>query len=243
MKHRMIKRHSMMLFLTSFGLLFSCFGQKSDNKSTVLEVATIEYTGYFEWLSNGFNAREYLLDYSHITAYEYYLLNNPNYSNAMIESFSPPITESNNNLRYEIYQKKNDDYHGSFILDLLEEDSKYIIWGFSLKEDQPERIVLGEGSMTFVYSDGGTVKYYNIPEHELENKYLTEFVGNIRLLFSEDSTISYFREEYVQRQRYSSNMYTIDGFMGYLPHFTKEELAIIRNCLFAKHGYAFQNSY
>jgi hypothetical protein len=32
----------------------------------------------------------------------------------------------------------------------------------------------------------------------------------------------------------------VTGFQKYLPYFTKYELAIIRNCLFAKHGYDFQ---
>jgi hypothetical protein len=88
------------------------------------------------------------------------------------------------------------------------------------------------------YRGGNVEKFYNIPEFEVEQKYVTEFVQNMMILLSNEY-IAVMRKEYNDSGKIEEDHL----FLVLLPHFTKYELAIIRNCLFAKRGYAFQTPY
>jgi hypothetical protein len=76
-----------------------------------------------------------------------------------------------------------------------------------------------------VYMNGGIVKkFYNMPETELYDKFMAALVKEIKWAIS---------DEFLYRAQ-SEN--AIDERLKKL---TKAELAIFRNCLFAKYGYAF----
>jgi hypothetical protein len=77
-----------------------------------------------------------------------------------------------------------------------------------------------------VYMDMGIVKkFYNIPEAELYDKFISALVKQMKWAIS---------DEYLYRALSEDDIYER------LKKLTKNELAIFRNCLFAKHGYAFQ---
>jgi hypothetical protein len=86
------------------------------------------------------------------------------------------------------------------------------------------------------FSDSISIKYYNIPAIEMEQKYLTEFVKDIIVIL---------HPAYVSALKDLKDAVNVryEGFLMYLPHFTKDELAIIRNCLFAQRGYKFKSAY
>jgi hypothetical protein len=213
--------------------------QELKTGSTVVYETVHPDTGYFDYKSKGFNTVEdhYSGGY---TEYCYYLLNNPLYSNAYIRA---PTEEGTNypGIRYEITQK-TDGKHESLEVSLLG-DYRSISWGFHFTGGGhlTRRRIYTETSMTETYhyqnriSDmvleltGGRhyTKYYNIPEFEVEQKYVTEFTQSMITIVSHGSLFR-MRED------------PVTGFQTYLPYFTNYELAIIRNCLFAKHGYDFQ---
>jgi hypothetical protein len=77
-----------------------------------------------------------------------------------------------------------------------------------------------------VYMDEGIVKkFYNMPENELYDKFMSALVRQIKWAAS---------DEFLYRAQ------SKDDIDERLKKLTKTELAIFRNCLFAKHGYAFQ---
>jgi hypothetical protein len=73
--------------------------------------------------------------------------------------------------------------------------------------------------------DGIVKKFYNMPETELYDKFMRALVRQIKWVSS---------DEFLRR---TGTKVEIDEQLKKL---TKTELAIFRNCLFAKHGYAFQ---
>ncbi|GHV12523.1 hypothetical protein FACS189491_05690 [Spirochaetia bacterium] len=198
--------------------------------------------GYFEHKSKGYNTVE--TDENGHKTYEYYLLNNTKYSNVYIRA---PLEEDNNfpGIRYEIYQGKDGSGHLSWVVPLLADWPSSQFWGYHYQE--PKKVQYTGVSRIETYKDGKKVKYYNTPEFEIEQKYISLFVQDISIILG-NRFIAAIHENYERHQNYErenenyKKNYDI-AFLMYLDHFTKEELAIIRNCLFAKHGYEFQSVY
>jgi hypothetical protein len=193
----------------------------------------VVYPQYFKYESYGFNTSEVEdKDGSH---FEYILTDNDNYSNARITG--PLDFDYNwNGIRYEIPERgagvPQDNRKSVNIIALLDGGRGTVIW----KGDRKEISGMIHSSTVgnLVLDQGGTlVKYYDLPVFDIEHHYLTVFIRNIFELLHDDS-IAWMR----QNSDPSNN-----GLLIMLPYFKKHELAIIRNCLFAKHRYDFQIPY
>lgn len=188
----------------------------------------------FEYKSMGFNTVEE--SYRGNTIFEYYLLNHPKYSNAfMIPEYEGPEEGfSNPSVRYEIPEKRREgEWRSTREFTLLGSDRQSISldWGdrFSYA-GQLKKILTTPESVTKIYSNSTIVKYYNIPALEMEQKYLTEFVKDIRILLCP-----------VPLSLLKIGAKDQENFLICLPRLKRDELAIIRNCLFAKRGYKFES--
>jgi hypothetical protein len=120
-------------------------------------------------------------------------------------------------------------------------DYTNISWGYHYRN--PKNILSTSTALTEIFSEFTIDKYYNVTEFEIEEKYLTIFVRNIRTIIYDKNidTIRYQMERY--GVEIAKSKYKGVGFLMYLPYFTKDELAVIRNCLFAQRGYKFETEY
>jgi hypothetical protein len=88
-----------------------------------------------------------------------------------------------------------------------------------------EKIEYTPSGLTVYMDDGIVKKFYNVPEIELYDKFMRALVRQIKWVSS---------DEFLRRAG------TKGDIDEQLKKLTKNELAIFRNCLFAKHEYAFQ---
>jgi hypothetical protein len=88
-----------------------------------------------------------------------------------------------------------------------------------------QKIEYTSSGLTVYMNDGIVKKFYNIPEDELYDKFMSALVQKMKWTIS---------DEYLYRASSEDDIYERVKKM------TKNELAIFRNCLFAKHGYEFQ---
>jgi hypothetical protein len=185
-------------------------------------------------LSFGFNTVETqeFYDGQFITRKSYYLLNNPLYTNAEI---SEPLDYEFAGIRYELPSTSRA-RAGEVSNDLLRFQINDGAYTHSIAEDgKDDAVILVNTFGTLVRSYGDKrLIYYDIPFFELEHIYLSVFIKNI---FS-------WMENRIADIRHNPNYEKmLDPFLIMFPHFTNHELAIIRNCLFAKKGYNFQSPY
>jgi hypothetical protein len=191
------------------------------------------YPQYFKYESYGFNTIENNgEDGRH---FQYILTDNANYSNCLL--IGPLEFDYNwNGIRYEIPERRVSDHQDNWksvdIIALLDGGRGTTTWKGDVKA------IEGMASMTAAnliidHGDTRLTKYYDIPVFDIEHYYLTVFVRNIFTLLHDDS-IAWMRSV-----RDSSD----SALMIMMPYFKKHELAIIRNCLFAKHRYDFQIPY
>jgi hypothetical protein len=203
------------------------------------------FAQYYNYLTYGFNTMElrYFEDGEEKTQHAYYLLNNQLYTNCEI-SEPLDIDYNWNGIRYEIPSRIPVSRPNGYRVDLVRimgdggythawnEDSRTLP-DMSIKEVSP-------GAIVRKFEDGTIEKYYDLPVPDLEHIYLTVFIRNI-FTYLRDDSIDYLRHSYNGDTRYRGKD-TVWIFIM-LPYLKKHELAIIRNCLFAKHRYNFQMPY
>lgn len=203
---------------------------------------------YFEYISFGYNAVEVTYDDGGGRTY-FFMLNNPLYSNMRLWCWGNP------NTRYELilipmvdslmegYIEGGTCLHEWYDTDALKHYYERYQGGYTGPEgagmlyetDRNGRMVSArhisryretvtparsirynsDGSIIVDFGDF-SIRFYNIPEQELVDRYLAAFTQTTR--------------EYL-------NLINDISLQGR----TKEELAIIRNCLFAKYNYNFQS--
>jgi hypothetical protein len=178
-------------------------------------------------IMNGFNTREIkilnnrtIFDYEE-TIYEYYIYHNDNYSNVQINEKLENI-EQGWGVRYQIYN----------VFGYYSSDHSLRHWTITF---------LGgiDAIHTHLMLDYGNciTSLYNTPEDIIEQKYLTLFVKHIIKLVDIFYSASIRRDgfdDYFDPRKYS------EFFTVLLPNLKKQELAIIRNLLFARYNYSFK---
>jgi hypothetical protein len=229
---------------TIFSFLFIQFN--------LLAVEPYDAREYLEYTSFGYNA----VETTHTQgdkSIDFYMLNNPLYSNMKIWDFdygqdsASPLSPILGTERYHLMEGYTENGH-PFLREwpLTEGLNHYYDRykggftgpegaGFMYTTDRTKRMITAwyvsryresetaaksirynpVGSVTVDFGDGFTKRFYNIPKQELIDMYLAAFTQTAR--------------------RYLNRLVdeTLQGR-------TKEELAIIRNCIFAKYNYAFQ---
>jgi hypothetical protein len=198
----------------------------------------------YRYITQGYNTREEFNKSTGKTVYKYYIIDNDKYSNVEINGL------------YELYELGilYDELYAIYDAGVAvkfefpeDDNSAWIVslrgWveanSFELIEGRRGLIktIKGKNMIIFDYTNV-RVKLYNTPEHEIEHKYLTLFVKNIIRIINEiyslsiksDGFNSSFNPEYRIRE-FSKDL---------LPNLKKQELAIMRNLLFARHNYTFQ---
>jgi hypothetical protein len=217
------KMNKYTLFLITFiGLSVSVFGQ------------------YFDYVSLGYNTIETITNDGEIR-FHYYLTRNTEYSEMAIYPWGGGDLMFDENANDYVYVHYFNCIGSSYSYRKLNE-GYYFMGHTEIWRMANERLVYveldNEGDKTFaseieytqngliVYLDNGfTQKYYNIPGPELLDKFLTLFVNDV---FNIIDKIGRYREYYY------------DELLTLLRNLKQRELAIFRNCLFAKHQYAFQ---
>jgi hypothetical protein len=187
----------------------------------------------YKTATRGFNTREIKInDNSFIntssgqTIYEYYIIDNDKYSNVLIHEHLESI-DPGWGVRYEFFNYRRPNrqpynmYYG---------DQSYLcvhLNGLAAPYTNPT---------IPTYSKNSIIKVYNISEDIIEQKYLTLFVKNmIRII----NILHLESLEYDEYKLYI--LPRMNDFIYYLlPSLKKQELAIIRNLLFARHHYAFK---
>jgi hypothetical protein len=107
-----------------------------------------------------------------------------------------------------------------------------------------ERIESQDNGIVVYFRNAGEIRrYYNIPEHEQLDFFLTTFVNKIfEMLNFKYTTGQYqldiYKTDYENLFNSEIDTPTIIDILGSR---TKRELAIIRNCLYANHNYNFRN--
>jgi hypothetical protein len=210
---------------------------------------------YFKYVSFGYNAVEYINHRNGDPSTDFYVLNNPLYSNIKIWDYDYGVDSSNplspilGSTKYHLMEGYRDEHGNEFIREWpLESSLKHYYdhyeggytgpegAGMIYEKDNNGKMISAryihqyresetvaesirynpDGSVNVDFGNWG-YRFYNIPEQELINIYLTAFTQTARRY------LNIIDDETLQGR-------------------TKEELAIIRNCLFAKYSYDFQSS-
>jgi hypothetical protein len=190
----------------------------------------------FYVIAHGYNTKE-IIDNTGKKDYEYCTFYNKKYSDVLIKEslefkagYGP-----GDELRYEVPARYDRNPRAIITLGGFGGDGDFSLtpssWG------EPIKISITEGERIHNFKNGASIRYYNTPEDEIEQKYLTLFVKNmIRIIDASHSrsiddpdAVSYMNKQVV--------------FDILLPSLKKQELAIIRNLLFARHNYAFQTPF
>jgi hypothetical protein len=235
------------IFFTIFGLLIVKFLVSADEAYDARQ--------YFEYVSFGYNAVEYINNRNGRQSTDFYILNNPLYSNIKIWDYDYGVDSSNplssilgsseyhlmegyrNESGYEFirewplksalhhyYGRYEDGYTGTEGAGMVYEtdrNGRMVSARYIHQYRESETVARSirynrDGSVNVDFGDW-SYRFYNIPGQELVNIYLTAFTQTTR------QYLNILDDETLQGR-------------------TKEELAIIRNCLFAKYSYAFQSS-
>jgi hypothetical protein len=210
----------------------------------------------------GFNTRETFYNATGRTIYEYYLIDNDKYSNVEIDG--PSEYGELFGVFYGLLNTKEwDNFYDGQAVHYEFPQNQNSVWIFSLRGlgesgisvNNPDIIngqeiifsysragllkIINENDMIILIYTNGIVKYYNTPEYEIEHKYLRLFVKNIIRIINSIYLHSIKSNEFTS----SFRLDFFEFFEYMLPNFKKQELAIIRNLLFARHNYAFQTTF
>jgi hypothetical protein len=221
----MLKKQVLIIILNFF-VIYTSFGQ------------------YFDYVSLGYNTVETVNERGEEISTWYYFLNSQ-FSKMALERFYDGV------ILFE--EKANDgpregvligDFSGGgffhhtyfgegYYFDGLNEiyrtvDGKLVYLELNYSGDKyfSRKIEYTSSGLT-VYMDkrmGVIKKFYNIPEDELYDKFISALVQRIKVAISDEYLYRASSEDYIYER---------------LKKMTKNELAIFRNCLFAKHEYAF----
>jgi hypothetical protein len=207
---------------------------------------------YLKYVSFGYNAVE--SNSRHGKSTDFYIINNSLYSNIKIFDFDTEVESTNplssilGSTRYHLmegyienghcflrewplteglnhyYEQYQGGYTGPEGVGMIYETDRNgrmtfarYIHQYRESETKTYNIRYNSDGSLIVDFDDWSYRFYNINEKKLENIYLTAFTQAIR------------------RHLNIINDETLQGR-------TKEELAIIRNCLFARYNYVFQSS-
>jgi hypothetical protein len=123
----------------------------------------------------------------------------------------------------------------------IENISEYSTAGYWNTSEQIEQH--DNGIMVHFRNANETRRYYNVQEEELLDYFLKIFVQKILMMLNKQLTdgrdqLDVYRTEY--EFLHSSKEHTPE-ITDILCNMTKRELAILRNCLYAKHNYYFRN--
>jgi hypothetical protein len=228
-----------------------------------LFVPFVLFGQFFEYVSLGYNTVETI--YNNKKIIEHYLSNNPNYSKMWIYG--------DTDIMFEIGRphKESSEIHIiPFNFRLVphyqyeEEEGYYMaehtqIWRITNGRLSYVELSWDSGSKVFankieytseeltVYLDNNSImKFYNIDENELLDKFLTKYVNEVFAFLNGKFTdrLSYISDRsYISGIKRDYDQGRTNNILNLLPHLKRQELAIIRNCLFAKYNYAFQTQY
>jgi hypothetical protein len=202
----------------------------------------------------GFNTRETFNKVTGETIYDYYIIDSNIYSNVQISGLDELYElgvlydelyftyYAGDGVRFEFPQNSNSVWivtlrswvQANSILTSDIINGQEIIYGFSrvgLIE------IIDENDMIILHYPDRTIKLYNIPEYEIEHKYLRLFVKNVIRIINEIYSYS------IELNGFNSSFDLYDFRKYLLPNLRKQELAIVRNLLFARHNYAFQTAF
>jgi hypothetical protein len=229
-----------MCFLVSFSLFF---------------ISTL-YGQVLDYLSVGYNTTELESIEGRSVVMSNYLLNNANYSKIWIYYYSGSTEPSA--LLFEIVEGRSI-VQVPFGLTQIHHEVPFIYYrereGYS-RDEFTEIWRTVDGRLTYaewVYSDGRrfiarsinydgnkitvimnsafTKRFYNIPENDLLDIFLMKYVQDVFEILNENNLVAI-------RNDYNTNRY--NNVLRLLPFLKRQELAIIRNCIFAKYRYSFQ---
>jgi hypothetical protein len=220
----MPKKHVLLIIL-NFSIIYTLFGQ------------------YFDYVSLGYNTVETINERGEEISTWYYF-SNDQFSKMAIERLYDGVVlfeeKAREGQREGILVSDflgggffhHTDYGEGYYFDGLNEiyravNSKLVYLELNYSGDKyfSRKIEYTSSGLT-VYMDMGVVKrFYNIPETELYDKFMSALVKQMKWAIS---------DEFLYRASIE------DDINERLKKLTKNELAIFRNCLFAKHGYAFQ---
>jgi hypothetical protein len=105
-----------------------------------------------------------------------------------------------------------------------------------------KRIIYNSNGLN-VNFDSFLIKLYNIPEAELIDIFLKEYVKDIFELLLDNKNLNRIKNDY-NSNRYNEILSgNYNDILRLLPFLKKQELAIIRNCIYAKYRFSFQTPY
>jgi hypothetical protein len=207
---------------------------------TFIVLTSSVFGQYFDYVSLGYNTTETIRDNGEINIH-YYLTKNTDYSKMAIYPWGGEdlMFEENINdyiyIRYfegirsfYSYRKLNEGYYSmglSQIRRIINGKLVYVELDSDGEKTFASKIEYTETDLTVYLDNGFKTRYYNIPENQLLDKFLTLFVKNVFYIID---NISNYRSNYE------------DDILSLLRNLKQKELAIFRNCLFAKHQYTFQ---
>jgi hypothetical protein len=225
-KEKMMKKQVLFIIL-NFSVVYTSFGQ------------------YFDYISLGYNTVETTNERGEEISIVYYF-SNDQFSKMTIErAYNVLLLETKTTNEWgevisvdtllgggiEFHSTYRDE--GYYNFDGFNEiyrtvDGKLIFVELDYRGDKylSEKIEYTSSGLTVYMDDGIVKKFYNMPEAELYDKFMRALVREIKWVCS---------DEFLRR---SGTRGVIDEQLKKL---TKDELAIFRNCLFAKHAYAFQH--
>lgn len=228
----MIKKQALLIIL-NFSVIYTLFGQ------------------YFDYVSLGYNTVETTNRQGEEISTWYYF-SNKQFSKMAIERLYGSVVLFEENAREGPREGilvgdflgggffHHTDYGEGYYFDGLNEIYRtvngklvYLELDYSGDKYFSRKIEYTSSGLT-VYMDKGRMfdftpiivkKFYNMPESELYDKFMPALVEQMKWAISDEFLCRALSEDAINER---------------LKKLTKTELAIFRNCLFAKHGYAFQ---
>jgi hypothetical protein len=225
------KKKNIFFMVIVLGINFSVFGQ------------------YFDYVSLGYNTREYIYSNGERDIY-YYMINQTEYSKMAIYPFwnSDLMFEENRDFmidgirqNYVIvdyfeairspysFLRVNEGYYFQGQTQIWRANNGRLVYveiDYDGDKTYASRIEYSNNEL-MVYLDNGTIiKYYNIPQEQLVDKYLTLFIRHINNILN-------------GVDRYRQNRDYEEHLMKLLSILRPRELAIFRNFLYAVKGYRF----
>ena len=209
------------------------------------------------YLSSGYNTKEIINDGNvHISRS---MINNTLYSNVWIYYLDDrePVAllfesvEKNNivlipfnldrelHLGSKVYHKAEEGYstkdNFTEIWKITNNRLTYVKWLWSDgRRIKNKEITYNSNGLTVTF-ESFMIKLYNIPEVELIDIFLRKYVEDIFELLLDNKNLARIKNDY-DTQGYND-------ILKLLPILRKQELAIIRNCIFAKYRFSFQTPY